>query len=89
MNTIESWTGKYVRIKDEYITDGWVVPKLSYFHGVERKTFKVQMDCYGVDLFPFRNDEVVIESLPCASHLIIIEDHCYPFLWESKYFEIL
>jgi hypothetical protein len=86
---IKSWMGKSVRIKDEYIVDGWVVPELSYFNGIEHKTFKVQMDCYGVDLFAFRNDEMAIESLPCASHLIILEDYGHPFLWKSKYFETL
>lgn len=98
MKTIESWIGKHVRIKDKYITDEWVnVPGLSaYFCGVERETFKVQMDCYGVDLFGFmdRVDGVGVNEMPKPSHQIIITrnqsaENDYPFLWDSKYFEIV
>ena len=93
MNKIESWIGKHVRIKDEYISDECVnVPGLSsYFRGAERKAFKVQMDCYGVDLFPFRREAVEVSTMPSPSHQIIIEDTRgnYPYLWDSKYFEIV
>lgn len=99
MKTIESWIGKNVRIKDKYITDEWVnVPGLSaYFCGVERETFKVQMDCYGVDLFGFmdRVDGVGVNEMPKPSHQIIITacstplPSSYPFLWDAKYFEIV
>jgi hypothetical protein len=93
MKTIESWIGKHVRIKDEYITDECVnVAGLSaYFSGYERKTFKVQMDCYGVDLFPFRRESVEISAMPSPSHQIIIEETIgnYPFLWDAKYFELI
>lgn len=97
MNKIKSWIGKNVRIKEEYITDGWVnVPGLSaYFCGIERETFKVRMDCYGVDLFGFRGDGVDISEMPKPSHQIIIttcstqSPSSYPFLWDAKYFEIV
>lgn len=97
MNKIKSWIGKNVRIKDEYITDEWVnVPGLSaYFSGIERETFKVQMDCYGVDLFGFRGDGVGVSEMPEPSHQIIITacstplPSSYPFLWDAKYFEIV
>lgn len=98
MKTIKSWIGKNVRIKDEYIKDGWVnidlASGLSYFDGIESETFKVQMDCYGVDLFPYRNEGIDVKYLRSPSHQIIITrnqsaENDYPFLWYSKYFEIV
>lgn len=95
MKTIESWIGKHVRIKDKYITDEWVnVPGLSaYFCGIERETFKVRADCYGVDLFVIRQS-VEINELPSPEHQIIIQSinknhNNYPHLWCAKYFEIV
>ena len=102
MKTIESWIGKYVRIKNEYITkeileDGTEnyyisvdVPGLcGFFAGIERNIFKVQMDCYGVDLFPFMNEETEIDSLPNPTHKIITDASDYPILWDSKYFKLV
>lgn len=99
---IESWVDKYVRIKDEHIikefdkcsrTWSEYTTLSGYFEGMERDIFKVKMDCYGVDLFTIR-EAVGISELPSPEHQIIIQSiskshNNYPYLWSSRYFEIV
>jgi hypothetical protein len=107
MKTIKSWIGEHVRIKEEYITrtlneyDGtwseWVNLPCGgggYFDCIENKIFKVQMDCYGVDLFPFIKEALEINKLLTPQHQIIVKSidkshDDYPYLWPAEYFEIV
>ena len=51
-------------------------------------TFKVRAEMYGVDLHGKR-DEFNLCDLPEPSHQIIIEECKWPFMWDSKYFEVV
>jgi hypothetical protein len=56
--------------------------------------FKVKMDIYGIDLFNYRGDGLVVGDVE-ATHQLIIEvvdgsnKISYPYLWDSKYFEVV
>jgi len=56
--------------------------------------FDVKMDIYGIDLFNHRRDGLIVGDVK-ATHQLIIEvveggDKIgYPYLWDSKYFEIV
>jgi len=56
--------------------------------GKERDIFEVQADIYGVDLYRVR-DKVDINTLPNPTHQIILRDSGYPYIWDSKYFEVV
>lgn len=51
--------------------------------------FKVRAEIYGVDLYG-KPSEIKLCDLPEPSHQIIIEE-CggWPYIWESKYFEVV
>jgi hypothetical protein len=51
-------------------------------------TFKVRAEMYGVDLYG-KGDEFNLCDLPEPSHQIIIEECNWPFMWDSKYFEVV
>ena len=53
------------------------------------RTFYVQSDCYGVDLYKMSKNKASIDDLPAPSHQIIVEESGYPFMWEAKYFEVV
>ena len=60
----------------------------SVLSGRERDVFEVAADCYGVDLYRFQN-KTNIEELPKMTHQIILRDYSYPYMWDSKYFEVV
>jgi hypothetical protein len=60
----------------------------SVLSGRERDIFEVSADCYGVDLYRFQN-KTNIEELPKTTHQIILRDYSYPYMWDSKYFEVV
>jgi len=57
--------------------------------GKERDVFEVASDCYGVDLYSFHVQKFDVDTLPEATHQIILRDNGYPFMWDSKYFEVV
>ena len=56
--------------------------------------FNVKMDIYGIDLFNYRGDGLVVGDVE-ATHQLIIEvvdgsnKISYPYLWDSEYFEVV
>jgi hypothetical protein len=99
--TIESWVGKKVRIKREFIKSsiegqGLHIECDNGMNGViyepTDSIFTVKMDMYGVDLFNHRRDGFRIGSFE-PTHQVIIEivkggnSINYPYLWDAKYFE--
>lgn len=61
----------------------------SVFEGREREHFLVRSDCYGIDLYTIRH-ATNIDELPKPTHQIIIgKPSDYPFMWDSKYFELI
>ena len=61
----------------------------SVLSGVERNIFEVASDCYGVDLYNFRFEKYDVDKLPKPTHQIILRDNGYPYMWDSKYFEVV
>lgn len=84
----ETWVN--IVYKTEYVIDtpnglsGCVFPDNAL-----EAVFNVQYDCYGVDLFRYRESPVDISELPEPSHQIIIKETDYPYMWDAKYFEIV
>jgi hypothetical protein len=60
----------------------------SVLSGKERDIFEVAADFYGVDLYRFQN-KTNVEELPELTHQIILRDYSYPYMWNSKYFEVV
>jgi hypothetical protein len=61
----------------------------SVLSGKERDVFEVASDCYGVDLYSYHFQKFDIDTLPEPTHQIILRDNGYPFMWDSKYFEVV
>jgi len=61
----------------------------SCFQGRFDEIFNVRYDCYGVDLYKVRN-RVDVDTLPEPTHQIIVgNQNDYPYMWDSKYFEVI
>jgi len=61
----------------------------SCFQGRFDEIFNVRYDCYGVDLYKIR-DKVNVDTLPEPTHQIIVGNkNDYPYMWDSKYFEVV
>jgi hypothetical protein len=97
---INSWIGKKVRIKRDYIKkhnngDDYVNTPNGLNGVVDNPTnaiFTVKMDVYGVDMFNHRRDGLIVGDVK-PTHLLIIEivegsnTIGYPYLWDAEYFE--
>jgi hypothetical protein len=61
----------------------------SCFQGRFDEIFNVRYDCYGVDLYKFR-EKINVDELPKPTHQIIVgNQNDYPYMWDSKYFEVV
>ena len=91
MAKIKSWTGKYVRIKDEYIEDGRIITPVGMdgvLYGFINERLLVQADVYGADIY-FRSGREIDTENVTLSHQIIVKESGYPFLWDAKYFHLV
>jgi hypothetical protein len=102
---ITSWIGCTIKLREEYISldensqeyvtiHNALASFLNYEDNISELRFFVQQDVYGVDLFSYRNGKELNVDDAIMTHQIIIECKSktifnYPYLWESKYFEIV
>jgi hypothetical protein len=91
--TIQSWRGKKVRIKPEWLythegdTRSCAPNGLNSVLDDVTGVFEVMSDVYGIDLF-YVKEETELDNLKKPQHLIILKEG-YSYVWDAKYFELV